>query len=485
MRPGFRAAMTWLHDWTGILTGWVLLAIVLSGTLSVFRSEINVWMRPELAGRTADPVRATIAAIDWLHDHAPRSPAWYLTAANPRAPFTWAVWQQPDGPFVQHALDPASGAPDTIRDTLGGEFFYRFHFELQIPYPFGRLVAAVAAMALVLALVTGIVAHRRFFADFFTFRPHKGQRSWLDAHNLLGVTVLPFHLVIAFSGAVTLASLLLPWGILSAYRGAPAQFQDALSPAMAARPATGTPGTLAPMEPILHEAARRFGSDGIGQIYVYNPGDAAATLIAIGGNGRHVGFDSHVLRFDGTTGRILADYREHRPMISTFATLYGLHVARFAPPLTRWLYFVCGLLLAAVIASGLRLRTLRRRRQGKSTEAVERLNAGMIAGIPVAFAGYFLANRLLPATLPDRAGHEVQAVFTLWGLMLVLAAALPSATGWRVLSVLAMLALGGVAGFSAPWLNGIDQGAAIVAILLAAGFGYAASRRPAPGGRAR
>ncbi|MFT8643827.1 PepSY-associated TM helix domain-containing protein [Gluconacetobacter sp.] len=484
MKPTFRTAMTWLHDWTGIVTGWVLLAIVLSGTLSVFRPEITVWMHPELAGRTADPVQASVAAIDWLHTHAPHSPAWYLTAAGPRAPFTWAVWQQSDGQFVQRALDPSSGAPDTIRDTLGGEFFYRFHFELQLPYPFGRLLAAIAALALVLALVTGIVAHRRFFTDFFTFRPRKGQRSWLDAHNLLGVTVLPFHLIIAFSGAVTLATLLLPWGILAAYPGAPARFEDDLSPAMSARPAVGTPGTLAPVEPILRDAARHFGPDGIAQIYVYNPADAAATIIAIGGNGTHVGFNTHVLRFDGTTGRLLADYREHRPLISASAALYGLHVARFAPLPTRWLYFICGLLLAAVIASGLRLRTLRRRRQGKSTEAVERLNAGMIAGTPIAFAGYFLANRLLPAALPDRAGHEVQAVFIVWGLMLVLAIALPSARSWRVLSGLAIPALAGVAAFSAPWLTGVEQGTAAVAILLAAGFAYALSRRPPPSSRA-
>lgn len=478
MKPTFRAAMAWLHDWAGLITGWLLLAIVLSGTLSVFRSEISVWMRPELAGRTADPIRSSVAAINWLHDHAPRSSAWYLTATDPRAPFTWAVWQQEDGEFVQHALDPASGAPGTMRDTLGGEFFYRFHFELQLPYPFGRLIAAIAAMALVLVLVTGIVAHRRIFADFFTFRPSKGQRSWLDAHNLLGVVALPFHLAIALTGAITLATMLLPWGITTAYQGAPDNFQDELSPAMAARPAAGTPGTLAPIAPMLREAARRMGPDGMSNIYLYNPADAAATIIVTSGNATHIGFGTHVLRLDGTTGQVLADYREQRPVISTFATLYGLHVARFAPLSTRWLYFVSGLMLAAVIASGLRLRTLRRRRQGQPTERIERLNAGMIAGTPIAFASYFLANRLLPPTLPAHADREIQTVFIVWGALLVIALLLPSARGWRVLSGMAVLALTGVAAFGAPWRTGIEQGTSAVAILLAAGFAYAARRRP-------
>ena len=46
-----------------------------------------------------------------------------------------------------------------------------------------------------------MVTHRRIFKDFFTFRPAKGgQRAWLDAHNVTGVLVLPFYLMITFSG---------------------------------------------------------------------------------------------------------------------------------------------------------------------------------------------------------------------------------------------------------------------------------------------
>nr|WP_244285095.1 PepSY-associated TM helix domain-containing protein [Acetobacter persici] len=136
VRPGFRGAMTQVHDMAGIFAGWLIYVITLSGTLSVFRPEISLWARPELRAQPVDPVAATRAAIGWLSQHAPHASAWYITPARARAPFSWAAWDE-NGAFLQRALDPVTGAPDAIRDTLGGDFFYRFHFELQLPYPWG------------------------------------------------------------------------------------------------------------------------------------------------------------------------------------------------------------------------------------------------------------------------------------------------------------------------------------------------------------
>lgn len=33
MKEGFRQAMAWLHTWTGLIFGWLLFAIFLTGTL--------------------------------------------------------------------------------------------------------------------------------------------------------------------------------------------------------------------------------------------------------------------------------------------------------------------------------------------------------------------------------------------------------------------------------------------------------------------
>ena len=57
------------------------------------------------------------------------------------------------------------------------------------------------------AIISGVITHRRIFADFFTFRTRRGQRSWLDAHNAVAVLALPFHLMITYTGLVTLLFL--------------------------------------------------------------------------------------------------------------------------------------------------------------------------------------------------------------------------------------------------------------------------------------
>ena len=48
-----------------------------------------------------------------------------------------------------------------------------------------------------------------------------------------------------------------------------------------------------------------------------------------------------------------------------------------------------------------------------------RLNIGTIAGLPIAIAAYFWANRLLPADLAGRADWEVHVMFMVWAVMLI------------------------------------------------------------------
>ena len=481
MKPGFRGAMTWLHDWSGLIVGWLLFVIALAGTLSVFRSEIGNWMRPEVRCCAADSVAAGSAAVQWLGKHAATSPAWYIQPADARSATSYAVWTAPGGDFAQKWLDPKTGDPATVRDTLGGDFFYRLHFELELPYPWGRLLAGAAAVAMLLALLTGIVAHRRFFVDFFTFRAGKGQRSWLDAHNVLAVTALPFHLMIAFTGALTLANLIMPWGATSRYHGDMAAVWKDLYPAAVDRPARNLPAPLAPIAPMLGKARQFFGGE-IAQIAVLNPGDAAAVVSVTSGEDQRIGIQRQVISFDGTTGRPIATHIEKRPALRTFNFLYALHTARFGEMLTRWLYFVCGLMLTALIGAGLVLWTEKRRaqRQDLGFAIVERLNIAVVAGTPLAFAALLLANRLLPVDLADRAALEVRTMFWLWGAVFVYALVRPARRAWREILTVTTAACVAIplsdVMTHAMRVDPLHLAVALIAFVLAMGFAFASRR---------
>ena len=433
VRDGVRQAMAWLHGWTGLLLGYVLFVICLAGTLSVFKPEIGRWMRPEVTVQ-ADGKSAIVAATGWLSKHAPGSTGWYLTAPDGRANTVEASYDQ-GSDYLYRALDPVTGAP-VARETLGGEFFYRLHFELEIPYPWGRLLASLAAMVMLVALVTGIIAHKRIFKDFFTFRPAKGQRSGLDGHNATGVLAMPFHLMITFTGLLTLASLNMPWPISAGYGDKVMEMYEALAPGSVTRPAAGKPASLAPIAPMLTAAERAFGGGQVGRVYVFNPGDAASIVTVYQSDADSIGYMRGQASFDGATGRLLKSWVERRPAMRTYQVAYGLHMARFAPMATRWLYVLGGAMLTLAISTGMVLWIAKRReRQPLSigNRILERLNVGVIIGVPLGAVAYFIANRLLPIGMAGRPEAEVSVALWTAAAAVLAGLALRPAIGWPLM----------------------------------------------------
>jgi uncharacterized iron-regulated membrane protein len=319
-----------------------------------------------------------------------------------------------------------------VRKTGGGHLLYRMHYMLHyVPYDVAIRLVGVCTMLMLMAIVTGVVTHKKIFVDFFTFRPGKGQRSWLDAHNLISVTALPFFLMITYSGLVFFLFQYMPAGLqASSYAGNSQAFYDDLlqRPVPGAAPAgQGLP--LAAFAPLVAKAEAQWGAGQVARVALAQPQapDADVQLVRVAG-GRIAGSDR--LRFDAHTGEPLAPRAEDGAARETQDVMLALHEGRFAGPVLRWLYFASGLLGCAMIATGLVLWTAKRRiKQDKRAKAgekpefgfrlVECLNIGTIAGLPVAVAAYFWANRLIPADFATRRDWEVHAMFITWGLLLL------------------------------------------------------------------
>ena len=47
MKGTFRQAMGWLHTWVGLVVGWILFFMFLTGSAGYFDTEIDRWMQPE------------------------------------------------------------------------------------------------------------------------------------------------------------------------------------------------------------------------------------------------------------------------------------------------------------------------------------------------------------------------------------------------------------------------------------------------------
>jgi len=454
MKNGFRQSMAWLHTWAGLVVGWVLLAVFVSGTASYYRADISRWMRPELQGVRAatDPAalaRAAEIGVAHLAAHAPGARTWFIGLPSPEMPVLDLFWRTKPGTPPGHAvLDPVTGAPAAIRDTRGGDFLYRFHFELHMQPLWGRWIVGICAMIMLIALVSGIVTHRRILSDFFTFRRDKSaQRGWLDAHNVTGVLALPFHLMITYTGLVTLALMYMPWGVTTAYRGDNQAFYAESGQITVPRPAAGRPGTLAPIGPMVAQAMAMV-PEPLERLSVLNPRDAASTVVAVFEEPHGLSHAHPQVAFDGTTGAVV-ELRQGglRPAAKTFTTLVGLHEAHFAGPALRVLFFVCGLMGCAMVASGLILWSVARlpkpgTRPFPGLRLVQALNIGTVVGFPAGIAAYFLANRLLPADWPGRADWEITAFFGVWGLAVLFPFGRQPRRAWiEAMAALALLTL--------------------------------------------
>lgn len=458
---GLRQAMAWLHTWSGLIFGWVLFAMFLTGTLAFFRPEINAWMKPELNVRPVSEAQSIAVAERYLSDTAPDAVRWYITPSTTRAPQVQVSYEDPKAgkgraAFKTVQLNPADGSVIKSRASRGGEFFYRFHFELEMGYPWGRWLASIAGMFMLVAIISGVITHKKIFVDFFTFRPGKGgQRAWMDGHNVLSVLGLPFHLMITFTGLVLFMTMLMPAGTLARYDSDRAFFAE-VYPAFADTPASGQAATLAPLMPMVEQAHLRWPGGTVGRIVVNRPGDAAASVSISGSTSDRVssGRLPPSITFDGITGQVRSASEADNAVRTTAGTLIGLHLGLFAQPLLRWLYFLVSMAGTAMVGTGLMLWVAKRRQKAGrgageklSLRVVEALNIGSIAGLFIGIATYFAANRLIEPFAAGRSALEIKLFFYGWGAAFIYAF-LRRRTAWRDL-----LAVGGLMYVALPVLN--------------------------------
>lgn len=483
-REGFRQAMSWLHTWAGLILGWLLFAIFVTGTLSFFRSEFNLWMRPEMQGlphtapADARVVQVAQQSLDALARQSPEVTQWVLHLPDDRDPAVNLQWRGTgNGRFETLRIHPLTGETIDTRQTMGGDFFYRFHFELRTAQKGrwtqeGRWVVGVATMLMFVALISGVITHRRIFKDFFTFRPAKGgQRAWLDAHNVTGVLVLPFYLMITFSGLMIFHSLYMPAGIATAYKNekgvdSNAYFADLQGEKAESRARRGAGDKVEPLpaialQPILEAARSRWDGGHIGRVQARRDAKGRAVVEVTRHEGDRLQHRPPRLLFDANTGQWLDQADATGPATRTYGVLVGLHMAHFAGTGLRWALFGFGVLGSLMIATGMVLWSVKRSAKSQASQAqasrkgaaaaaastapatppfgerlVVGINIATLAGLPLACGVYLASNRLVPLNTEGRADTELAWFFSAWGLALLWALACTvvrgSRMGWSV-----------------------------------------------------
>jgi uncharacterized iron-regulated membrane protein len=488
MEATFRKSMAWLHTWAGVVIGSLLLAIFWMGTLSVFDREIDRWMSP---GTRLSPKLDTEAVqLDGpitaqAQQLAQGASQWFLRLPSERVPAVELRWRNEATKTTERRyLHPQTGAVLAHTETLAGTgFIFPFHFNLHLKWKdLGYWLVGMAGMAMLVMVVSGVVIHRKIFADFFLFRPKKHiQRASLDLHNLTGVLAMPFHFVMALSGLVIFMGIYWPSSYSAAYpeaKDVPAARQAFNKDGYGQyrRAAEGEPASnLASLDAMRAQARTQWQGGEANFIRVWHPGDKASYVELRRSYEDSVTMNLDQLYLDGVSGRVLYSFNS-APVMTVQRFISGLHFIQFRHWTLRWLYFAAGLAGCVMIATGfifwLESRRASHAQKGLAgVRLVEALAIGSITGIVIATLAFFVTNRLLPLdaqfAAQDRAALEMWAFYLVWLATFAHAAwrradpaTQPARRAWReqclAIAALAILAV---------VLNGVTTGDHVAATL--------------------
>lgn len=467
--------MAWVHTWLGLLLGLVLMTCFFFGTLSVFDREIDRWALPQTRfavqpapsfDRILKPVYArlkpdaseleaiqarVVGRLPPIEQLPMQSLYYYTTHRDPvlQIGAEFGIPNRPKDPNDDHlhvhgnaTIDPRHGAflsDDQLR--IGTQFFYPLHFNLHLDWKgLGYWIVGLAALSMLVALVTGVIIHRKLLRELFTFRPHKRlQRSTLDLHNLSGVAALPFHFFFALSGLIIFANYIyLP---VSEHALKPLAQQHehikAVQTGLPAKPAH-IPAPLASVDAMVAEAKRRWAARGmsgeVGYLTITHLNDQNGYVSIFRAGSDQVGLVGQGIHFRAATGQVLQEDPQPTTITAINEFITGLHLQHFRHWVLRWLYVAGGLMGCVCIATGFIFFVEKRRQQharqnGVGNRWVEALAVSTVTGMVCAALAILVANRMLPEYLTDKGDWEKRIFWLTWLFMLFHAS-------WRSHSVL-------------------------------------------------
>lgn len=395
-----------VHTWTGILTGMALFIAFYAGALTIFKEPLERWASAPVAPITVPVGNAQALILQTLRsspeaakdftiylrdaEHIPARMGWHVRSSDADDHDESAVrhyvatWDAQGVAQVQQSQpSPLAAFIDVLHRVVG----------LPVDNDPNRWIMGVIASLYTLALVSGvIVLLPSLVKDFFALRVGKNlKRMWLDAHNVVGIISLPFHVVMALTAAVFAFhdgiyflqdKMLHEDKLTSAFRmptSAPetAPVRDPaslLTPLeLVARVHALSPGFV----PSMLQYQQVMGPRAV--VRVWGKNTAAVSPRARGG----------FVAVDPYSGKLISsDFlpgHQSTPNLWV-SSFFALHMAAFGDTIVQWMYFLLGLAGAWLFYSGnlLWIESRRRRAPKQGHELpVQRLDVRLMAAATV------------------------------------------------------------------------------------------------------
>lgn len=193
------------HSWLGLIVSVPLFIIALSGSLLVFKAEIDQLLIPQIVkaeNTTRLPFTELLSIVQTrLPEHEVLG--WEFTDHIGDADKIYVVklgtydWQK-------SYVDPSNAL--ILNQPVAFDFFLtdwilELHQSL-LAGQTGVAIAALVSILLIILAITGIILYRRFWKNFFRLRWGKSLRLFLsDSHKMMGIIASPLFLISGFTGA--------------------------------------------------------------------------------------------------------------------------------------------------------------------------------------------------------------------------------------------------------------------------------------------
>jgi uncharacterized iron-regulated membrane protein len=409
-----------LHTWVGIVAGMLLFVGFFAGSLTMFKEPLDRWTRAGHAPVTAQwPTGLDDALVPELlrsRPDAAQELALYLQPAEHiAAPLVWSDAGGRDSALAHAHWTAGRDASGALRiaeqeATPLGELVDLLHRTGGVPGVLGDehlgiYVMGVAAVLYFLALVSGVVVLLpTLVKDFFAVRPGRNRkRFWLDVHNVLGITSLPFHVVISLSVVVF------------AFHD---QFYDAMAKVIygqqpmfertAPMPRAHELSAVMPLSAVLQRVREEApGSRPTELLYMRLDSPRPMLRVALHHPERATRGAQHgYLLLNPYTGAVsdahMVPGREEG-WSTPVGVFFALHFGSYGGEPVRWMYFVLGLMGAGLFYTGNLLWLESRRKhqragaaaaqQARSVRVMAAVTVGVCLGCVLAVGAALLAGR--------------------------------------------------------------------------------------------
>lgn len=400
-----------IHTWTGIIAGIVLFIGFYAGALTMFKGAIEAWSTPpaltlpQVPTEKLDDLVTQVLARDdkaktgfrlSLHDEHQSPMTWYQQGSERELSMSNQIWHaslDEQGQLLTQLSTPSELAElvDQLHRTAGiaGEVGHD---------QAGVYVLGVAAFLYFLALVSGVIfLLPSLTKTFFALRKNKGEnRFWLDVHNLIGITSLPFHLVISLTVIVFAFHDQLYDGLKHLVYGDKPLFAIP-APDRNLYSLTELPR----IETVLTKVKQLAPEYQVNEMTYMNLDNPRATLRLglYNPNGFMRGPVTDYLYmhpYTLTVSNSTFDPSEEGIWSRTVAVFFGLHFGSFGGDLGRWVYFFLGLSGAFLFYSGnLLWLEKRRKKQAAEQSRASRLMASATVGICLGSVAALAVSMLL------------------------------------------------------------------------------------------